>query len=79
MIKLIRNLDSGTTCAATGGTDISSDTSFNLMLLTNLATLNKCWNTRHNATQQAMKTLTFAQPSSILNLETAMAKIAAQT
>ena len=39
MIKLISNLDGGTTCTTTGRTDISANTALNLMLLTNLRTL----------------------------------------
>ena len=79
MIKLISNLDGGTTCTATGSGDIPANASFNLMLLTNLRTLKKGWNARQDATQQAMKTLAFPQSSCVFHLKTAVTKVAAQT
>ena len=79
MIKLISNLDGGTTSTATGGTDISANTSLNLMLLTNFGTRKKGWDAGQEASQQAMKTLALPQPSCVFNLKTAMAKVSAQT
>ena len=78
MIKLICDLDGGATCTAASSTNISSNTSFNLMLFAHLTSSNQGWNAGQQTKQQAMKTLTFVQSFCIFAHQAAGATISTE-